>query len=99
MHAWLLLTLAAVVRLLARVVAATHADPRPVATPNLVDVNRASVAELSTLPGVGLARARALVLHRVRHGPFRTLEDLAAVDGLGPQTVSGLAPHLRELPR
>lgn len=88
----------AAVRLAARVVASERTDDRHVVHRRLIDVNCASVAELSTLPGVGRTRARALVLHRVRHGPFRSLADLTAVDGLGPATVAELAPHLLPLP-
>jgi competence protein ComEA len=97
-QAWLLVTLAAAVRLGARVVVDARTDDRHVAVARLVDVNRASIAELATLPGIGRGRARALVLHRVRHGAFRRLSDLAAVDGLGPITVRELARHLQPLP-
>jgi competence protein ComEA len=51
-----------------------------------VDVNRASVAELSVLPGVGRARAEAIVVERIRNGPFHGLAELERVDGLGPTT-------------
>ena len=57
-----------------------------------VDVNRAGVAELSVLPGIGRTRAQAIVLARVRSGPFRCFEDLGRVDGLGP----GILDPLRE---
>lgn len=98
MHAWLLLTLGGAVRLAARVVETGRADPRRVVEPRLVDVNRASIPELATLPGIGRERARALVLHRVRHGPFRRLADLERVDGLGPGRVAEITPHLVPLP-
>ncbi|GAB4138289.1 MAG: hypothetical protein Fur0037_03890 [Planctomycetota bacterium] len=62
-------------------------------TARRVDVNRAGIPELCTLPGIGPARARAIVLHRVRHGWFRGLPDLLAVDGIGPDTLRKLAPH------
>jgi competence protein ComEA len=62
--------------------------------PVLLDPNRATIAELQALPGIGPARARAIVLHRVRHGWFRDLDALAAVDGIGPVTLAGLRPYL-----
>jgi competence protein ComEA len=96
--AWLLLTLAGIVRLAARVVDAERSDERQVATPRQVDINRAPVSELMTLPGIGSQRARAIVLHRVRHGPFTRTAELAEVDGLGPVRVRELAPHLCPLP-
>lgn len=68
--------------------------PAPVAVPLTVDLNRASVGELTTLPGIGLARAEAIVLDRVRRGPFRVLEDLDRVDGFGPQTCASIQPYV-----
>ncbi len=98
MGLWLLVTLAAVVRLAARVVHAERRDDRQVATPRRVDVNQASVAELATLPGIGPLRARAIVLHRVRHGAFVSRDELTQVEGLGPTTLHELARHLTPLP-
>lgn len=57
-----------------------------------VDINLASVAELAALPGIGPVRARAIVLHRVRHGWFARIDDLAGVDGIGHETVAVLRP-------
>jgi DNA uptake protein ComE-like DNA-binding protein len=37
-------------------------------------------------------RAEAIILDRVRHGPFRTLEDLDRVDGVGATTIEALRP-------
>ena len=60
-----------------------------------MDCNRATLAELATLPGIGPGRALAMVLHRVRFGPFRRPEELGTVDGIGPQTLAGLLPFVR----
>jgi competence protein ComEA len=49
----------------------------------LVDINRATAAELDSLPGVGPATAQAIVTHRQEHGPFQTVEDLLDVPGIG----------------
>lgn len=62
--------------------------------PHVVDLNRASVAELQALPGIGPSRAEAIVLHRIRHGPFTAAEQLAAIDGFGPVTVAELEPYV-----
>ncbi|MGC6487069.1 MAG: ComEA family DNA-binding protein [Planctomycetota bacterium] len=64
-------------------------------TPCRVDVNRASAAELQVLPGVGPSRAEALVLSRLRDGPFRALQDLDRVDGFGDDLLRRLRPHVR----
>jgi competence protein ComEA len=62
--------------------AATPAGP--------VDLNRATVSELDTLPGVGPATAQAIVDHREQHGPFATVEDLEAVRGIGPAKLEAM---------
>jgi competence protein ComEA len=64
-----------------------------------LDPNTASVAELRRLPGVGPARAEAIVTERVRGGPFKNPPDMARVSGIGPRTVEALTPHLAFDPR
>lgn len=55
-----------------------------------LDLNRAPAPVLEVLPGVGPARARALVRERARR-PFRSLDDVRRVRGIGPATARGLA--------
>lgn len=64
-------------------------------TPLLVDLNRATVAELDQLPGVGPSTARAIVDHRTRNGPFASVDDLLAVRGIGPAKLVELKPFVR----
>lgn len=53
-----------------------------------VDINRADAAALAeALNGVGLAKAEAIVAHRQQHGPFKSVEQLAEVKGIGLKTV------------
>lgn len=59
--------------------------------PELVDVNRADAEALATLPGIGPARARAIIAWRTEHGPFRSMDSLTDVPGIGPALVAGLA--------
>lgn len=70
----------------------------PLAQPVAIDLNRARVPELVALPGIGRQRARAIVLHRVRHGPFVRLSDLLEIDGIGPATLEELASRVLPLP-
>ncbi len=56
----------------------------------LVDVNRATVDELVTLPGVGPATATAIVEDRARNGPFAGVDDLDRVTGIGPAKLDAL---------
>ena len=57
-----------------------------------VDVNAATEAELTSLPGIGPAKAAAIIQHRTAHGPFKNLSDLDAVSGIGPATLSNITP-------
>ncbi len=63
-----------------------------------VDLNRASQAELESLPGIGPAKAEAILAYRAQHGPFRRLEDLQRVPGFGPVSVNRLRSDLRVVP-
>lgn len=65
-------------------------DPR-LEQPRVLDINRAGIAELVGLPGVGPAIAERIV-HRRREQPFRTVDDLLEVKGIGPATLEKLRP-------
>ncbi|HZI12102.1 MAG TPA: helix-hairpin-helix domain-containing protein [Myxococcus sp.] len=58
-------------------------DPR-------IDLNTADADALSRIEGISEARARQLLAHRERHGPFRSWEEVEAVPGLGPVLVERL---------
>lgn len=55
-----------------------------------VRLNTANEAELLQLPGIGSARAKAILADREANGPYRTLEDLLRVPGIGPGILQGL---------
>ena len=59
----------------------------------LVDVNSASVAELATLPGIGESKAKAIVEYRAA-APFKTVDDLKKVKGIGEKTLEVLRPRV-----
>jgi len=50
----------------------------------LVNINTAGVDGLMTLPGVGPAIAERIIAHREAHGPFRIIEEITDVSGIGP---------------
>jgi competence protein ComEA len=59
----------------------------------VVNLNEATAEELEALPGVGPAKARAIVEHRHAH-PFRKAEDLTKVKGFGRKTFGKLRPYI-----
>lgn len=58
-----------------------------------LDPNRADAETLAALPGVGPARAAAIVAARAK-APYRRAEDLRRVHGIGAKTVEALRPFL-----
>ncbi|HHH47216.1 MAG TPA: helix-hairpin-helix domain-containing protein [Thiotrichales bacterium] len=69
------------------------------ATPVLaesIDINRASAEEIAAaLNGVGIQRARAIVAWREAHGPFKSIDALTEVKGIGPATVEKNRQRIR----
>ena len=48
----------------------------------LVDLNRATVEELMTIPGIGQSRAQAIVAYRQSHGSFGSVQEIMQVTGI-----------------
>lgn len=55
-----------------------------------VNINTADVTTLCSLPGVGEVLAGRIIDFRNAHGPFKHLEELLMVDGMGPQTFENM---------
>ncbi|WP_018606335.1 ComEA family DNA-binding protein [Uliginosibacterium gangwonense] len=51
-----------------------------------VNINTATEQELQTLPGVGPAKAKAIIDYRTTKGNFKTVDDLKNVKGIGDKT-------------
>lgn len=71
---------------------------RAATTGGLVDVNRATTAQLESLPGIGPALAARIMAHRERNGPFRSPEELGEVPGIGAAKLDRLRPLVRATP-
>ena len=59
-----------------------------------VNINTAGLEELMTLPGIGEARARAILDDREQNGPFRYPEELTRVKGIGEGILAGLLDQI-----
>lgn len=68
---------------------------RPLATGELIDLNRASADEIARLPRVGMSLAKRIVADRSAHGLFRGPGDLDRVPGVGPGLLAGLGNRMR----
>lgn len=55
-----------------------------------LNINTATSEQLTSLPGIGSVRAEAIVSYRTAHGPFKRVEDLLLVEGIGSGTLSSL---------
>jgi competence protein ComEA len=60
----------------------------------VVNVNSATAEELSLLPGVGPAKAQAIIRWRTEHGAFKRVEDLSQVKGIGDKQLEKMRPHV-----
>jgi competence protein ComEA len=57
-----------------------------------ININSATVQEIeSSLPGIGVVKAQAIVAYRKVHGPFTDVEQLLSVKGIGPRTLERIA--------
>jgi len=69
--------------------------PAPASVSGVINLNTASLEELTRLPGVGPSRAKAIVELRTKMNGFKSTEDLMRVRGIGRKTFRKLEPMLR----
>jgi len=58
------------------------------------NINTATKDELVALPGIGPAKAQAILDHRKAHGSFKSVEELKDVKGIGAKRFEKLKPEL-----
>jgi len=63
-----------------------------------LDLNVANAVELESLPGIGPVLARRIVEYRQRRGPFKTVDDLLQVRGIGARSLAKLRQQVVVLP-
>lgn len=59
-----------------------------------VDLNQATLSDLEALPGIGPKLAQRVIEHRDEKGPFRAVDDLRQVRGIGRKKFDRLRPHV-----
>jgi competence protein ComEA len=71
----------------------THAAAKPAAS-GIVNLNTASAADLEGLPGIGAKTAARIVEYRQKNGPFKKVEELMNVRGVGEKNFLKLKPQI-----
>ena len=75
----------------------TRASAHSAATPPLttiVNINTASASDFEALPGIGAKTATRIVDYRQKNGPFKKVEELMNVRGIGEKNFLKLKPQL-----
>ena len=72
--------------------------PSPAPAPAPINLNTATAADLEKLPGVGPAVAARIIEHRQKNGPFKKIEDLMTIRGIGEKTFLRLKPLVTIVP-
>ena len=62
-----------------------------------ININTANEAELVKLPRIGPAIAKRIIEFRNINGPFKSIEDLQKVKGIGKKTINNIKPYLQKI--
>ncbi|MCH1625004.1 helix-hairpin-helix domain-containing protein [Ferdinandcohnia quinoae] len=60
-----------------------------------ISINKATSEELQTLTGIGPSKAAAILSYREENGPFKQLEDLLQVSGIGQKSFEKIKDQLK----
>ena len=60
----------------------------------IININTATKDDLISLPYIGGVKAQAIIDYRTTNGPFKTIEDIVNVKGIGPKTLEKLRPYI-----
>lgn len=65
------------------------------ASSSLLNINKADVSALTSLPGIGPSKAKAIVEYREKKGAFRYIDDLMKVKGIGKKLMAKIRNKVR----
>jgi len=68
--------------------------PAAFASDKLININTASATELRELKGIGDAKAQVIVAYREKNGPFKSVDELRQVHGIGDKLLEKLRPQV-----
>jgi competence protein ComEA len=75
--------------------------PSSISTPTLtseqgkININTASLEELEALPGIGAAKAQAIIDYRNKYGNFQSIDDLLYISGFGPAIIQEIEDSIK----
>ena len=73
---------------------ATHTAAAKPAAATVVNINTATAADFEALPGIGAKTAARIIEYRQKNGPFKKVEELMNVRGLGEKNFLKLKAQL-----
>lgn len=78
-----------------KTISSTARKAKQTLKPGTIDINTANEEDLKKLPRIGPAMAKRIVEYRDTHGPFRKVNDLTKVKGIGNKTLEKLKIYLK----
>ena len=60
----------------------------------LIDLNKANIEDLMTLPDMGYKTAQRIIMYRKRHGPFQDIEEILKIKGISNKKFQKWRPYL-----